>query len=250
MIFVSYSHADEEWRKRFERMSKPLSRSEKIRFWSDRNIKAGEWERQIETAMKEAVVSVLLVSDNFLASDYCMHKELPYLLRLHRERSMMIIWAYLEPCDVKRYRQITKFQAMTLGKLEPMSKMTNWQWKEAMLKGCDLIDGFLKDRERPIINQAVKNKSFPKITDKVPLLAKPSRRNVEVLVYSDKKWWRQPPVTAGTTKTKIYLGNDQTKKGAKFTVVALTTEQPLRSQNYLNLPDHRTKSDEIILVRS
>ena len=234
----------------FERMSKPLSRSEKIQFWSDRNIKAGEWERQIETAMKEAVVSVLLVSDNFLASDYCMHKELPYLLRLHRERSMMIIWAYLEPCDLKRYRQITKFQAMTLGKLEPMSKMTNWQWKETMLKGCEMIDDLLKILERPTINPAIKGKSFPKITDKLPLLAKPSRRDVEVLVYSpDKKWWRQTPVMAGTIETKIYLGNDQTKKGAKFTVVALTTEQPLRSQNYLNLPDYRTKSDEIILVR-
>jgi hypothetical protein len=108
----------------------------------------------------------------------------------------------------------------------------------------------LKELERPTINRAVKGKSFSKITDKLPLLAKPSRRKVEVLVYSpDKKWWRQSPVMAGTTETKIHLGNDQTKKGTKFTVVAMTTEQPLSSQNYLNLPDYRTKSDEIILVR-
>ncbi len=64
-------------------MSKPLSRSEGMRFWSDRDLKAGEWEPQIEKAMKDAVATVLLVSDNFLASDYIIDKELPFLLRAH-----------------------------------------------------------------------------------------------------------------------------------------------------------------------
>src|SRR5215472_10273203 len=98
MIFVSYSHADEAWRKRFETMARPLSRAESMRFWSDRDIKAGEWEKQIEAAMQDAVAAVLMVSDNFLASDYIMTKELPYLLRAGRERGLMIFWLYLEPC--------------------------------------------------------------------------------------------------------------------------------------------------------
>lgn len=68
----------ETWRKRFETMAKPLSRAESMVFWSDRNIKAGEWEKQIESAMKGAVAALLLVSDNFLASDYIVQKELPY----------------------------------------------------------------------------------------------------------------------------------------------------------------------------
>ncbi len=99
-----------------------------MRFWSDKNIKAGEWEKQIEGAMKGAVAAVLLVSANFLASDYIIGKELPYLLRANKTRGLMIIWAYLESCDVKRYPQITKFQAMTLGDLQPMSKLSPWQW--------------------------------------------------------------------------------------------------------------------------
>lgn len=82
MIFVSYSHADEKWRKRFEIISRPLGRSEGIRFWSDRDLKAGEWEPQIERAMRGAVAAILLVSDNFLASDYIIEKELPFLLRV------------------------------------------------------------------------------------------------------------------------------------------------------------------------
>ncbi|SRR6266404_3700662 len=93
-------------RKRFETMSRPLSRAESMLFWSDKNIKAGEWEKQIESAMQGAVAAVLLVSDNFLASDYIIEKELPYLLRANEKRGLMIFWAYLEPCDIKRYRQI------------------------------------------------------------------------------------------------------------------------------------------------
>ncbi len=174
MIFVSYSHEDEKWRKRFEVISKPLSHSEGMRFWSDRELNAGKWEPQVERAMKGAVAAVLLVSDNYLASDYIIRKELPYLLRANRTRQLMIFWAFLEPCDLRRFPQITQFQAMTLGSLDPMSKMTDWQWKETMVRGCDMIDDFLKDLERPVINSAVVGKSFPKIAVDVPLLAKPA----------------------------------------------------------------------------
>ena len=58
MIFVSYCHEDEKWRKRFETISKPLSRSEKIEFWSDRDLTAGKWEPQIERALNDAVGAV------------------------------------------------------------------------------------------------------------------------------------------------------------------------------------------------
>src|SRR5689334_3509923 len=115
-----------------------------MKFWSDKDIKAGLWEKQIEAAMKGAVAAVLLVSDNFLASEYIVGKELPYLLRANAARGLMIFWASLDPCDIRRYPEITRFQAMTLGKLEPMSKMNQWQWKQTMLHGCDMIDEFLK----------------------------------------------------------------------------------------------------------
>jgi hypothetical protein len=250
MIFVCYSRADEKWRKRFETISKPLSRSEKIEFWSDRKLNAGQWERQIDQAMKTALAAVLLVSDNFLASDYIMTKELPYFLRAHTERGLMIFWAYLEPCDLTRHREILKFQGMTLDELEPMSKMNDWKWKQTMVRGCEMIDEFLKGMERPVINPGLESKRFARMTANFPLLEKPAARDVEVLVYSpDKKWWRQAPVRKGTITTKIYLGSDRTKPGTEFPVVAMTCEKPLTGQTYLNLPVYRTKS-EITLERA
>ena len=188
------------------------------------------------------------MSDNFLASDYIIEKELPFLLRARKTRDLMIFWAYLEPCDLKRYPEITRFQAMSTGNLDPLSKLTDWQWKEAMVQGCDMIDEFLKGLEHPSINPAVAGKSFPKLIDKFPLLAEPARREVEVLVYGGTKWWVQARVKSGTRETRIHLGDDQTKKGTKFTGVALTCEKPLTQQTYPNLPDHRTKA-EFTLIR-
>ena len=199
--------------------------------------------------MQSALAAVLLVSDNFLASDYIMTKELPYFLGAYRERGLMILWMYLEPCDLKRHPEITKFQAMTLGELEPMSKMNDWKWKQTMVRGCEMIDDFLKGIERPVINANVKRKLFPRVTDSFPLLANPARRDVEVLVYSsDKKWWRQAPVRKGMTTAKIYLGNENTKPGTEFPVVAMTREKRLTQKTYLNLPDYRTKA-EVTLTR-
>jgi hypothetical protein len=248
MIFVSYSHADEAWRKRFETISKPLSSAESMIFWSDKHIKLGDWEEQIGAAMKDAVVAVLLVSDNFLASDYIIQKELPYLINAAETRGLKIIWAYLEPCDVKRFPQITKFQAMSLGELKPMAAMNPWEWKQTMLKACDMIDDSLKDLERPLINGAIVGKSFPKIAS-FQLLSNPARRRVEVLVFADAKWWRQSGVNPGMTTTKIHLGNDSTKKGTSFTVIALTSDKPLTQQTYRDLPECRTKSEEFIVLR-
>jgi hypothetical protein len=76
-------------------------------------------------------------------------------------------------------------------------------------------------------------------------------RQFGTLVYDDglKKWWRQRGVNVGETATRIHVGEPRTKPGTQFTVVAMTTEELLAEPSYLNLPEHRTISEEIILVR-
>ena len=95
MIFVSYCHADEQWRKRFEMMSKPMSRVIPMKFWSDKHVGAGEWDKQIKKAMESSEAVVFLVSPAFLASDYITNTELPFFLKAHKEKKLMIFWAYL-----------------------------------------------------------------------------------------------------------------------------------------------------------
>jgi TIR domain len=254
MIFVSYSHADGKWRKRFETISKPLSRVMPMQFWSDKQLKAGEWEKQIQAAMANAEAVVFLVSPAFLASDYIISKEVPYFLKAYEQRNVMIFWALLEPCDLSHYpgSRIKAFQAMTRdGNLKALSSMTDWQWQETMVKGCEMIDNdFVKPIEQPMLDSSVlKKPSLPRVSKGFVLLKKPARRDVEVLVYSGK-WWRQDLIKMGTQKTNLYLGDDRTKRGEEFIILALTTDQPLKDKTYSNLPRYRTKTDEVVVRRA
>jgi len=79
-----------------------------------------------------------------------------------------------------------------------------------------MIDDYLKDLERPIIDPAATSKRYPRVSA-IRLLAKPARWRTQVLVSTpDKKWWRQGPVEPGGTATRIYLGNEQTRLGTWF----------------------------------
>jgi hypothetical protein len=62
-VFISYSHKDKRWLSRLLVHLQPLDRDGRIDLWADRRIKPGEnWIEEIESALLEARVAVLLVS--------------------------------------------------------------------------------------------------------------------------------------------------------------------------------------------
>jgi hypothetical protein len=63
-------------------MLAPLVRNEIVDVWYDTKIKPSDkWREEIRKAMETASVAVMLVSDNFLASDFINKQELPYFLQ-------------------------------------------------------------------------------------------------------------------------------------------------------------------------
>src|SRR5882724_6366566 len=77
-----------------------LKRSSKISFWHDRRIPAGNnWKLEIDDHLNKADIILLLVSPDFLDSDYCYHKEATRALKRHNAGKARVIPVMLRDCD-------------------------------------------------------------------------------------------------------------------------------------------------------
>lgn len=92
-IFISYSHLDKKWLDTIKTFLKPYSRDEKISVWSDEQILPdAKWDIEIEKQLETCRVAILLVTPNFLASDYIVDKELSLILKREQEGELIIYW--------------------------------------------------------------------------------------------------------------------------------------------------------------
>src|SRR5687768_12583725 len=99
-VFFSYSHKDEELRNELEVHLSMLKREGLIEAWHDRRIGVGEdIHSEISSALENADIVLLLVSAQFLASNYCFEIEMRRALQKHNEGTARVIPVILHPCD-------------------------------------------------------------------------------------------------------------------------------------------------------
>ena len=137
-VFISYSHQDQEWLTKLQKHLKPMIRNQNMDVWDDTKIKPGaEWRKEIENALAAAKVAVLLVSPDFLASDFIADNELPRLLDAAEAKGLTIIWI---PLSFSSYdeTEIKKYQSAHPPN-EPLDSLNSAQENKAWVDICRKI---------------------------------------------------------------------------------------------------------------
>jgi hypothetical protein len=100
VVFFSYSHKDEELRGQLEIHLTMLKRQGVIETWHDRRLLAGgDIDQGISVELERADIVLLLVSPDFLASEYCYSVEMTRAMERHTEGSARVIPVILRPCE-------------------------------------------------------------------------------------------------------------------------------------------------------
>jgi hypothetical protein len=99
-VFYSYSHKDENLRSKLETHLALLRRQGLIESWTDRCIRPGdEWRNQIDEHVRSAHVILLLISPDFLASDYCFDIEMKIAIERHENKEAIVIPILMRAAD-------------------------------------------------------------------------------------------------------------------------------------------------------
>ena len=112
-LFISYSHHDQGWLERLRIHLKPLENRYGLERWDDSRLQAGDlWRLEIEKALSRARVALLLVSPEFLASDFIHGIELPSLFRSAKQEGLRILWVHLRPSFWEIHTDIAQYQRL------------------------------------------------------------------------------------------------------------------------------------------
>jgi len=111
-LFYSYAHKDEALRNELETHLKLLQRTGVISEWHDRKIEPGDdWKKSIDENLENADIILLLVSADFIASDYCYEKEMKRALERQDAREATVIAVVVRDVNWKK-APFAKLQAL------------------------------------------------------------------------------------------------------------------------------------------
>jgi hypothetical protein len=129
-VFISYSHKDKEYLDRVMVHLKPLERENLIDLWVDERIKAGDkWKDEINKALEQSNVAVLLISADYLASDFIANQELQPLLINASMNGTKILCLLLKPSRFIRDKSLNGYQASNNPE-QPIDSLSEYQQED------------------------------------------------------------------------------------------------------------------------
>ena len=142
-IFISYCHQDSKWIARLDVHLKPLADASSVMHWDDRKIKPGsKWREEIRLAIDAASIAILMISADYLASEFITENEIPPLLKAAEERGCRILPIILSPCGFLKSRGLAQFQPINLVS-RPLSGMNHHDRETPFARVAETIEGLL-----------------------------------------------------------------------------------------------------------
>ncbi len=111
-VFISYSHRDQRFLDELLTHLKPLERVGRVSSWSDKQLKPGEkWFEEIKRALQSSKVVVMLLTSDFLASDFINDFELAPVLKEAEAGGVRILWVLVRACSYQ-HTALKNYQAL------------------------------------------------------------------------------------------------------------------------------------------
>jgi len=157
-LFISFSHKDQALFDQVMVNLKPWKRQGRL-IWTDANIEAdSDWHQSIQTALAESAVAMLLVSPDFLNSDYIADSELPVLLKAREQDEISLGILYLRPSLVDsvefpitldsgevRTVKLTKYQGLNQPD-RPVAGLSDPERDQVLVDAVIKLEGLFKKR--------------------------------------------------------------------------------------------------------
>ena len=161
-VFISYNHEDEKLLKKLLKHLASLKRQGLVSVWHDREIGPGaEWKREIDQHLNSAQIILLLVSSDFIASDYCYSLEMQRALERHERHEAHVIPILLRPVH---------WQGMPFAKLtmlpkdaKPVTKHENLD--EALV---DVVEGILEVARKRFLSEHIEKSPLATSSSSIP----------------------------------------------------------------------------------
>jgi Subtilase family/TIR domain len=137
-VFISYSHKDRRWLERLQTHMRTLTREGTVEVWDDSLISPGSnWRAEIQQALATTKVAVLLISADFLASDFVATDEVPELLKAAEEDGATILSLILSPSRFMQ-TQLAKFQGLNSPD-KPLIRLVKWRQEEILVETTEEV---------------------------------------------------------------------------------------------------------------
>ncbi|MBK8455110.1 MAG: SUMF1/EgtB/PvdO family nonheme iron enzyme [Thiofilum sp.] len=146
-IFISYSHADDAWKTEIQKHLSVLQVQGGFSIWDDRQIKVGDdWLPAIEAAINQARVAILLVSADFLTSNFIARQEIPKFLERRKHDGLKVVPVVIRPCAWTRVRWLASLQGATVDN-QPLARYTigSHDCDEALTRIVEKVDDLLQE---------------------------------------------------------------------------------------------------------